>query len=495
MTGQPVRLPDAAARLADLETQVRYQIRDTRYETPPWQRRDPSGVYPVVIVGAGQAGLAAAFGLRRKGIEDVIVLESAAEGKAGPWPTYARMRTLRTSKHSRWPAWDVPAATPRLWFCAVYGEMAWDDIEFFPTDDWFAFLEWYRRIIDIDVRFGKSVCSMTAATGGRGVELTTTDAAGVTETIVARRVILATGIEGAGGPRVPDMIAQLPSDLWNHTHDDIDFAALRGKRIGVLGAGTSAFDNAALALESGARTVTVHMRRDRMPMVSPYRWMEFPPIIEQYAALSDDQKWEFNQHLTFVDQPATQQAIWRAYAHPGFSVRYESPWEAVGLDGDQIVVTTKSGTHIYDFVIAATGVAVDLARRREFAAFVDDIMLWADRDAPVRDPRYAELLEYPYLGNGYALKSKSGANDDLCGRVYMFNHGARMSAGVLCHQVSGLVGGLPRLVDDVVADIVSEFGSALIEEFLRYDESAGVVDGPRITQQHNIIKSEYLSGI
>jgi cation diffusion facilitator CzcD-associated flavoprotein CzcO len=37
-----------------------------------------------------------------------------------------------------------------------------------------------------------------------------------------------------------------------HSADDIDFVTLKGKRVGMLGMGASAFDNAGEALEAGA---------------------------------------------------------------------------------------------------------------------------------------------------------------------------------------------------------------------------------------------------
>jgi cation diffusion facilitator CzcD-associated flavoprotein CzcO len=50
---------------------------------------------------------------------------------------------------------------------------------------------------------------------------------------------------------------------------------LRGKRIGVLGNGASAFDNAATALEEGAGRVDLCLRKDVFPRVNAHKWMEF----------------------------------------------------------------------------------------------------------------------------------------------------------------------------------------------------------------------------
>jgi cation diffusion facilitator CzcD-associated flavoprotein CzcO len=50
----------------------------------------------VAIIGAGMAGLAAAFALKRLGISNVRLFDRAPRGCEGPWVTYARMQTLRS---------------------------------------------------------------------------------------------------------------------------------------------------------------------------------------------------------------------------------------------------------------------------------------------------------------------------------------------------------------------------------------------------------------
>jgi hypothetical protein len=135
--------------------------------------------------------------LQRKGISDVLVIDTASEGQAGPWARYARMRTLRTPKNIKWPTWGVPAASPRAWFDARYGEAAWDEIDYFPTHDWHAFLEWYRGTLGIAVRFETAATRIRARDDSApfdsapfDVELTRAD--GGVETVAARRVVLAT---------------------------------------------------------------------------------------------------------------------------------------------------------------------------------------------------------------------------------------------------------------------------------------------------------------
>ncbi len=90
-------------------------------------------------------------------------------------------------------------------------------------------------------------------------------------TVLARRVVLATGRDGLGGAYVPPMVGHLPRHLWAHSSDEMDYASLRGKRVGVVGAGASAMDSAATALEAGAASVEMLIRRADIPRATRAR--------------------------------------------------------------------------------------------------------------------------------------------------------------------------------------------------------------------------------
>ncbi len=95
-----------------------------------------------------------------------------------------------------------------------------------------------------------------------------------------KKIVLATGFEGSGRWRAPkSLVTQLTADLYAHSADDIDFRKPAGKRIGILGAGASAFDNAALALEAGAARVDLCFRRSEIPRVNPLTWMNFAGML------------------------------------------------------------------------------------------------------------------------------------------------------------------------------------------------------------------------
>jgi len=467
-------LIDAGARLAALEREAAHQAALSAGDGRAWVgERD--GIHPVVIVGAGQAGLVLARGLRRRGIDDVIVLDAAPAGSAGPWTTYARMHTLRTPKDIAWPTWGTPAVSPRAWFEAVYGTAAWEQIEFFPTVAWHGFLQWYREVSDITVIPSTRVTAIVPGDGPLTLALDGPDGSWMLE---AHHVVLATGIEGAGGRHVPALLDGLPADRVRHTHDDIDFTALAGLRIGILGAGTGAFDNAATALEHGAASVDVHMRRAAMPQVSPYRWMEFAGLIENYGTFTDAQKWAFNVHLSAVDQPATQNALWRAHAFDDFRFLTSSPWESVSWTGTEIAVTTPRGIHHYDVVLAATGIVSDLARRPELATVAPDATLWSDRLSPEAAAQNPGLAAFPYLDDDFGLVDRSGG--EALSRIHLFNHGARISQGMLSHQIPGLVGGATKLAAALSRRLFARRSDELLAEYLAYDVPVGVHIGRRV---------------
>jgi lysine/ornithine N-monooxygenase len=71
------------------------------------------------------------------------------------------------------------------------------------------------------------------------------------ERFLAERVVIATGL--AGFAFVPAEIASLPPALATHTSRIASFAAFKGQKVAVIGAGQSALEAAALLYEAGAR--------------------------------------------------------------------------------------------------------------------------------------------------------------------------------------------------------------------------------------------------
>jgi len=83
-------------------------------------------------------------------------------------------------------------------------------------------------------------------------------------------VVLATGMDGCGRGIIPDLVrGKVPRRLYAHSGDDIDMDSLRGKSVAVLGSASSAFDDAAAALEAGADEVRLFSGVKPWPIRTP----------------------------------------------------------------------------------------------------------------------------------------------------------------------------------------------------------------------------------
>ena len=417
--------------LAELAERVRFELDCVAYPAREWVKPrflDGEPVLDVLIVGGGQNGLALASRLLRERVTNIRVLDKSPAGLAGPWLTYARMHTLRTPKHVSGPELGVASLSVRAWYEAKFGSEAWAQLGKIPRAHWHDYLGWLQQTLGIAVTHEAEVVDIEPLDG----EVFAVQAviADVPERLLARHVVLATGIEGAGRWQVPAMIsAALPRDRYAHTAEPIDFAALAGKRVAVIGAGASAFDNAAMALEAGAAAVDLFARRSALPKINPNRYIEFSGYIRHFGDLDDGHKWRFMRRFFAMNQPPPQDTFERCARHAAFDLHLGSPVQAVAVDDDGIRLTTPTGAFSADFLIVGTGFVVDLAARPELARFADAIALWSDRFTPPDGEKSALLGAYPYLGGAFQFTEKQPGAAPFLDRLYCHSHGAMLSLG------------------------------------------------------------------
>jgi cation diffusion facilitator CzcD-associated flavoprotein CzcO len=436
--------------LVDLEARIRRELDFVSYPTRPWmvRREHPDGpVLDVVIIGAGQSGLAAAFGLRREAVTNVVVLDRNPAGREGPWLNFARMITLRTPKMITGLDFGMPALTPRAWYEAQWGAEAWQKLDKFPREVWQEYLNWYRRVLDIPVQNGVEVVDIASKDGLLVV-------AGKDQKFLARKVVLATGLDGSGRWNVPAFISRaLPAERYAHTADAVDFSALRGKRVGVLGNGASAFDNAAVALESGAASVDLCLRKPEFPRVNAHKWMEFAGFLGHYWTLPDLDRWRFMRQINAMSQPPPQDTYWRCTRYPNFVIRPGAAWTSVALENDGIAVETPKGRFAFDFLICGTGILSDPATRPELARISPHIARWNDVFESPAGEEDAYLGTTPYLGPAFEFTEKNVGTAPYLKNIHNFTYGATPSMGLSAASISGMKYGLPRLIMGIVGDL------------------------------------------
>ena len=399
----------AAKNLQELEQRAAFELECLAYPSRPWVMPRQHGGQPVLdalIVGGGQSGVTIAFRLLRERVTNIRVLDRNPEGHEGPWITFARMHALRTPKDLVGPELGFPSLSPRAWYEARFGGTSWTGLGKIPRTVWHEYLGWLRRTAGIDVTNHAEVTDIEPLTGN--LFAVTAHIAGNRQTLFARNVVLATGMEGSGRWTVPDLIEDvLPRDRYAHTSEAIDFAALAGRRIAVIGAGASAFDNAAVALEHGAYSVDLYCRRAKLPSVNPNRWIEFNGFLRHFADLDDAARWRFVKFMFDANQPPPQDAFDRCARFDNFSLHLGSPIQSVALADDLIQVQTPHGIYSADFLIAGTGFVVDLTARPELKRIAPHIARWSDRYQPPAGQENAALGAYPYLSGYFQFTEKT----------------------------------------------------------------------------------------
>lgn len=460
-------MTEANDALSALERRVRRDLALTAYPNRPWTPRHSSGDEPVldvVIVGAGQAGLTVAFALERRGITETLLIDAAPAGSEGPWTTYAAMHTLRTPKHLTGPDQGIPSLTPEAWYRAAFGDDAWEQMEFIPREHWQRYLRWFRKMTTPRVWNDTEVTLLEPEDRWIRVRC-----AG--RSVLARRVVLATGMAGNGRWSVPRVISDhLPADRYVHTGAPVDFNRYRGRRVGVLGGGASAFDYAASALEHGATRVDLFFRRREVPRVNPFRWMEFYAYAAHFPELPDEDKWRFTVQFSRTNQPPPQQSWYRCTAWDNFHWHTAAGWDDVREVAGEVAVVAGGRRYRFDDVISATGPSVELSARRELARLAPVVATWRDRFTPPAGWEDDTLLDHPYLGRGFEFTERVPGTATWVGRVHDFTFGARLSMGITGNMNSGLGTGARRLADAISCSLFLEDRAELFESYRSYRE-------------------------
>ena len=439
------------AGLERLERQIRRDLKAIEHPKLKWlpvrHHLDGTPIHDVLIVGGGQSGIATAHALKRDQIDNVVVIDKAAYGREGPWVTFARMRTLRSPKDYPGPDLGVPSLTYQSWHEASFGEQAWVALDLIPTGHWNDYLLWLRKVLEIDVRNETALTAIHPVEGCLRAEIET--AAGERSYIHARKIVLATGQDGTGRWWMPDCVEALPKHLRAHAADDIDFASLTGKTVAVLGAGASAFDNAAEALNAGANPVHLCCRRANLQTIQPLRYVTFHGFLRHLSDMDDAWRWRFMQHVLGLREGFPQDAYNRCTAYPHFRIRTGEPWLDATVEDGRAVIRTPKGSFAADYLICGTGVDMDCALRPELASFADHIATWADRyDAP-EEEREERLSRYPYLGPDYAFLEKEPGAAPFLKDIHCFGIGAWMSFGMSGASINAMYVAVPKLAAGV----------------------------------------------
>jgi cation diffusion facilitator CzcD-associated flavoprotein CzcO len=357
------------------------------------------------------------------------------------------METLRSPKQLTGPALGLPALTFRAWFEAQFGLDAWEALDKIPRLQWMDYLRWYRDVLAIDVRNDHRITAVTplGAEGAKGVVALSVTSPDGERTVYARHVVLATGRDGLGGPTVPGFARDLPRRFWAHSSDEMDYGTLRGKRVGVIGAGASAMDSAATALEAGAASVDLLIRRADIPRINKGKGAGNPGLTHGHVNLPDEWKWRIRHYVNVQQVPPPRGSTLRVSRHENARFNLGAPILDVTPVGDELHVRTAKGTFVLDFLVFATGFRIDITSRPEFAPFSKFVRQWSDRYTPAAGDEDVELSDSPDLGPSFEFLEKTPGDCPGLERIHCFCAPATLSHGALSGDIPAVSEGAKRL--------------------------------------------------
>jgi len=463
----------AATQLA---SQTEHALRWAGADPSDWAHLRGDADHNVVIVGGGQSGLGIAYGLKRKGVGQVEIIDAVEPGQIGVWLPIARMRQLNTPKEFIGPAQTNPALDFRAWYEALHGPEAFAKLERTPRLAWADYLAWFQQVTAPKIRYRTRLLDIEPLQDVLRLHL---ESDGVTRTETTRKLVLATGYAGAGKINVPALLRALPPQVLSHSATPPPYEALSGKVIGVLGAGASAFDAAATALENGAAEVHLFSRRSfvdypvpgaRTPNTASTTKRGHANVVELLYELPDVVRWRNYMQRQRRVGSVTLDTIQRAVAFKNFNLYLNASWTRVALSGKKVVAEVGGKKHRFDHVIAATGYSVDLAARPELARIVPSIALWRDRYQPEAGEEDPAAGLHPYVGPGFELLARPGVDAGYLRNIHLFNLASRLSFGVPVGDIPSAVDH-PRLVNAITRDLFVQTVDVAVHQ--HFVESSG----------------------
>jgi FAD-dependent urate hydroxylase len=464
---------DAAVDQDSLDALVAQLRRDLSYLNYPaknWVKPLTPSVedetFDVVTIGAGMVGLAVAVALRREGIQNSVTLDAAPAGLEGPWVTTARMRTLRSPKILLGPAMGIGSLTFRAWYVAQFGAAAWEALDKIPRVMWMDYLRWYRDVLNLPVRNDVRVDAIRWEDDRFLLDTVGPDG---NKLIAARRVALATGRDGLGKSSLPPEANHLDPVRRAHTSDDIDFEGLAGKRIAVIGAGASAFDNAAVALENGAAEVRVLCRRPDIPRINKLTGIGSPGIVHGWYFLPDAWKWRCLHYNDTCQTPPPGTSIRRVTDFPNGHVHTGCPILSMTEADGEVTIETPRGTYVCDYVIFGTGFRFDPKLRPELEKFADNILTWGESFVPPPSEQDEALASGPYLGPMFEFRERRAGATPGLDRLHCMNYAAALSHGKLTGDIPAVTQGANRFAQGVASAFLAEDIDHFYERLQAFD--------------------------
>ena len=297
----------------------------------------------LLVVGAGPFGLAMASRARHLGVEHVVV------GRPMEFWRRHMPRGMLLRSGFEWHL-DPQEEDTLERYGAERGVSRGKPLN---LDAYLGYAEWFRR------RQGIDVLEARVERLEPGFRATLDDGSA----IEADAVLVAPGFRPFRH-EPEDVTSLLPEGTWTHTCEGVDLRRFRGRRCLIVGGRQSAFEWAALLLESGAAAVDLSYRHET-PSFRESDWTWVDPMLERMA---EEPGWF--RGLSGPERESLDRRFWeegRLKLEPWLAPRIAAArlhprTRIAACDADLNVQLDDGATVAVDHVILATGYRVDLER-------------------------------------------------------------------------------------------------------------------------------------
>jgi len=307
----------------------------------------------LLVIGAGPYGLSAAALAQQRGLDVTIV--------GGPMEFWRRHMPAGMLLRSG-VDWHLDGGEElTLAHYLRWRGIAAKDFEPLPIQLFLDYAQWFQEQSNLRVR-NVRVAALRRTDAGFAAELVGG------ETLRAEAVIAAPGLGYFS--HVPDHpVTALPREKWAHSSDLVDFAALLGQRVLIVGGRQSAFESAALLREAGAKAVHLSYRHDT-PQLTPSDWSWVDSLIARaevipgwFRSLSDTERENINQRFWAEGRLKLEPWLAPRIERDGVHLHSRSRVAHCRVSGDVITAILDDGTELEcDFAVLATGYRCDIAR-------------------------------------------------------------------------------------------------------------------------------------
>nr|MDQ2736501.1 NAD(P)-binding domain-containing protein [Pseudomonadota bacterium] len=217
-----------------------------------------------------------------------------------------------------------------------------------------------------------------------------------------------------------------------------------------------AMDSAATALEAGAASVHLLVRRADLPRINKGKGAGNPGFVQGYARLPDNWKWRIRHYIATQQVPPPRNSTQRVSRHANAHFHLGVAIEGVTVRGGALQVRTSAGPIELDFLIFATGFKVDWRQRPMLRHIAPCIRTWNDRYQPPTGDEDAELAESPDLGPLFEFQPREGMHCPGLERVHCISYPATLSLGVITGDIPAISEGALHLADTLAGLLYAE---------------------------------------